>query len=162
MNAEEALRVGDKEREAAAATLGEHYAAGRITKDEYDERVEQVWAARFGADLKPLFADLPDTGAETGAVIERRPAGMDRMARRRGRPPWPAVLIGGVLLVSVAVAVLLTVPWLLLVFAFAMMCGGPRRSPGQRRGGAARWGSGAGHAWSSAGHGWQDPRRRAR
>ncbi|MET0520955.1 MAG: DUF1707 domain-containing protein, partial [Jiangellaceae bacterium] len=53
------LRIGDAERDNAAQALGEHYATGRISKEEYEERSEQVWAARFQADLEPLFADLP-------------------------------------------------------------------------------------------------------
>ena len=32
------LRIGDAEREATISALGEHYAAGRLTKEEYDER----------------------------------------------------------------------------------------------------------------------------
>ena len=34
------LRIGDAEREAAVTALGEHYAAGRLTKEEYDERAD--------------------------------------------------------------------------------------------------------------------------
>ena len=34
------LRIGDDDREAAVTALGEHYAAGRLTKEEYDERAD--------------------------------------------------------------------------------------------------------------------------
>jgi hypothetical protein len=180
MSTEETLRVGDEEREAAAAMLGEHYAAGRITKDEYDERVEQVWAARFGADLRPLFADLPPAAS---GLVEARAAGA--AAARRGRPLWPVMLAAGALVAGVAVVVLLTVPWLLLAFAFFLMCGGPRHSWGggprggwsggsqrrgggsQRWGGSPRWGAdqrwtGVPREWSGAAHGWHGPGRGAR
>jgi hypothetical protein len=53
------VRIGDAEREAAVAALGEHYAAGRLTREEYDERAEQAWTARTASALAPLFADLP-------------------------------------------------------------------------------------------------------
>jgi len=53
------LRIGDVEREAAVSALGDHYAAGRLTKDEYDERAAVAWAARTNSDLWPLFLDLP-------------------------------------------------------------------------------------------------------
>ena len=53
------LRIGDDERETAVTALGDHYAAGRLTKDEYDERAAQAWAARTRSALWPLFADLP-------------------------------------------------------------------------------------------------------
>ena len=56
---EQQLRIGDAEREQAAAELGEHYVQGRLTADEHAERLERVWAARTRADLGPLFRDLP-------------------------------------------------------------------------------------------------------
>ena len=53
------MRIGDSERDAAVAALGEHYVAGRLTKDEYDERSAVAWQARTNSDLAPLFYDLP-------------------------------------------------------------------------------------------------------
>ena len=43
---DEHLRIGDTEREQAAAALGEHYAQGRLTTEEHSERLDQAWAAR--------------------------------------------------------------------------------------------------------------------
>jgi Domain of unknown function (DUF1707) len=57
-----ALRVGDAERDAAAADLGEHYAAGRLTLDELNERLESVFAARTYGQLARVMADLPGPG----------------------------------------------------------------------------------------------------
>jgi uncharacterized protein DUF1707 len=54
------LRIGTAEREQAASDLGEHLAAGRLSTEEFDERVQQAWAARTASDLEPLFRDLPD------------------------------------------------------------------------------------------------------
>ena len=53
------LRIGDAEREQAAADLAEHFAQGRLTIDEHDERLDAIWTARTGADLAPVFEDLP-------------------------------------------------------------------------------------------------------
>lgn len=61
MNIKPEMRIGDQERAAAASALGEHYAAGRLTREEYDERSEQVWGATTHSDLRPLFVDLPSS-----------------------------------------------------------------------------------------------------
>jgi Domain of unknown function (DUF1707) len=67
------LRIGDAEREAAVSALGEHYAAGRLTKEEYDERAAVAWAAKTNAALWPLFADLPRQHAAPRASASGRP-----------------------------------------------------------------------------------------
>ncbi|QIX27775.1 DUF1707 domain-containing protein [Nocardioides sp. JQ2195] len=64
------LRISDVERERAAADLAEHYAEGRLTTDEHAERLDAIWSARTGADLAPIFDDLPHPAR--GAVA--RPA----------------------------------------------------------------------------------------
>jgi len=53
------MRVGDAEREAAAAELREHYASGRLTLDELNERVDKAFAAKTRGDLNALMTDLP-------------------------------------------------------------------------------------------------------
>lgn len=53
------MRIGDDERHAAAAALGEHYAHGRLEAHEYEERVTAAYTARTAAELERLFADLP-------------------------------------------------------------------------------------------------------
>ena len=53
------LRLSDSEREAASRDLAEHFAQGRLTRDEYDERSDAVWTAKHAEDLAPLFVDLP-------------------------------------------------------------------------------------------------------
>ena len=58
------LRAADADRAAVAAVLGEHMSAGRLTLDEYDERLTRAYAARTFGELDELTADLPalDTG----------------------------------------------------------------------------------------------------
>ncbi|GAA1836376.1 DUF1707 domain-containing protein [Pseudonocardia ailaonensis] len=53
------LRIGDAEREQAAARLGEHVGAGRLDLAEYEQRVDRVYAARTRAELDAVTADLP-------------------------------------------------------------------------------------------------------
>lgn len=57
------LRAGDTDREAVAAVLGTHMAAGRLTLAEYDERVAQAYAATTFGELARLTADLPAPAA---------------------------------------------------------------------------------------------------
>jgi hypothetical protein len=66
----EQLRIGDAERDAAIAALSRHYADGRLTAQEHEERVELAMNARTGANLGALFADLPRFD---DAATNRRP-----------------------------------------------------------------------------------------
>lgn len=51
--------MSDQQRERAAQELREHFAAGRITEDELDERVQAAYSARTQEGLSRLVADLP-------------------------------------------------------------------------------------------------------
>ena len=53
------LRIGDAERDAAAADLGEHYVAGRLTLDELHERLGAVFSAKTYGQLSRVMGDLP-------------------------------------------------------------------------------------------------------
>jgi Flp pilus assembly protein TadB len=55
----DSVRVGDHERDAAAAALAHHYAQGRLTLAEHEERMTLALKARTHADLHALFRDLP-------------------------------------------------------------------------------------------------------
>jgi DUF1707 SHOCT-like domain len=55
----EDLRVSDQQRERAAQELREHFAAGRLTEEELDERVQRAYSARTEQELRALRADLP-------------------------------------------------------------------------------------------------------
>jgi hypothetical protein len=57
-----ALRIGDAERDAAAADLGEHYAAGRLSLDELNERLDAVFSSKTFGQLTRVMADLPGLG----------------------------------------------------------------------------------------------------
>jgi Domain of unknown function (DUF1707) len=53
------VRVSDQEREQTATLLRDHFAAGRITQDELNERVQAAYVARTQQQLADLVDDLP-------------------------------------------------------------------------------------------------------
>jgi hypothetical protein len=53
------VRASDAEREEAARSLGAHLAAGRLTLDEFSERVDRAYRAQTVGELEALSADLP-------------------------------------------------------------------------------------------------------
>lgn len=75
----DSLRIGDAERNAAAEDLGEHFAAGRLTQGEFEERTGAVYQARTEADLKAVLFDLP--GGTLDGYLTERAADADRHAR---------------------------------------------------------------------------------
>jgi hypothetical protein len=77
------LRAGDEDRERVVARLREHLVAGRLTLDEFSERLDAAYAARTHAELEPLTRDLP----------EHVPA---RQVSRREPTRWSVAVMGGV------------------------------------------------------------------
>jgi hypothetical protein len=73
------LRASDTEREQVAEILRAAMTEGRLTLEEGEERLGQVYAARYRDELVPLTADLPDGGRR--ALAETPQA---RAATRRG------------------------------------------------------------------------------
>jgi uncharacterized protein DUF1707 len=75
------LRASDEERELAASQLREHFAAGRLSEDELNERLEAVYGARTGGDLRTVLADmppLPASPASRGVELRQRRATLQR------------------------------------------------------------------------------------
>ena len=69
------MRISDADRERAALRLQRAMAEGRITIDELEERLDDVYAARYEDDLDPPLADLPAEGVAhrpTGAPVVLR------------------------------------------------------------------------------------------
>lgn len=61
------MLAGTADRERAIDVLKAGFAEGRLSKDEHDERVTRLQAARTCAELAQLVADLP-AGPAYGAV----------------------------------------------------------------------------------------------
>lgn len=68
------MRAADSDREQVAEQLRSAHAEGRLDLAEYDERIQQAWAARTYGELERLTADLPQ---------RRRPAAAERRAEVR-------------------------------------------------------------------------------
>jgi hypothetical protein len=79
------LRASDADRDRTAALLREHHAVGRLTGEEFEERLGKVFAARTLGELDALLADLPaiDLYQLPSAGIRPAPPGA---VRRRGGP----------------------------------------------------------------------------
>ncbi len=56
------VRIGNAEREAAATSLREHYAQGRLTLEEFNQRLDAVFAAKTDVELARITRDLPHVG----------------------------------------------------------------------------------------------------
>jgi hypothetical protein len=72
------LRVGDADRHAAVAELQQHFVEGRLTSEEYGERVSQALSARTFGDLAALMADLPTLA----------PAELHQLPGQTDHPEW--------------------------------------------------------------------------
>lgn len=112
------LRITDADRDEALDRLADHYAAGRLDKDEFDERSDAVWTARTGADLAPIFADL-----------QPRAQRLSRDVIRSGPGPWrrrPSLPFAPVLFLVIALTVLTPVPFVLLALVGFLLLAGRR------------------------------------
>jgi uncharacterized membrane protein len=118
------LRLSDADRDEAIDRLSEHYAAGRLDKDEFDERSDAVWTAKTRADLAPVFADLVPLRRERPRPVPFGPWG------RRG---WFGLPFVPVLFLLVALTVLTHVPFVLLAFLGCAFVVGRRRRRTWRR-----------------------------
>ena len=60
MAEDSAQRVSDADRERTVASLRDDLLAGRLTLEEFSERVELAYRARTGYDLVHAREDLPE------------------------------------------------------------------------------------------------------
>ena len=64
-----ALRASDADRDRTVALLRDHAAEGRLTLEEFTERMERAYLARTHDELEELARDLP---APAALVVSRR------------------------------------------------------------------------------------------
>lgn len=134
------LRIGDAERDRMSAALQEHFAQGRLTREELDERLAAALSARTWGDLRGLTRDLPEPTGLPGPPPRPRggpaygpaygPAFGYGPAFRWGGPPWapphrppgpfaPVIAIGFVLTLVLAGPKALLLIWpLIALLAF--------------------------------------------
>ena len=53
------VRASDGDRQRVADLLRQHTTEGRLTIEEYEQRVDAAYAAKTVVELRPLLADLP-------------------------------------------------------------------------------------------------------
>ena len=82
------MRAGDKDRQRVVEQLGKHFGEGRLTVEEFDERVVRAHGSVYLDELPALTVDLPGEPQQ-----QRRPTG-----RRRECPPSLFLLLLAMLL----------------------------------------------------------------
>src|SRR5215472_9419418 len=88
------IRASDADREHVTARLREHFAAGRLTSDELDERISAALNAKTYGELRQLMADLPEPAPAVPRATQRPyPAAPPWMVRRRGPRLLPVMLL---------------------------------------------------------------------
>ncbi|GAA2755459.1 DUF1707 SHOCT-like domain-containing protein [Actinopolymorpha rutila] len=82
------ILASDAEREAVVTRLNSACGEGRLTLEEFSDRLERSYTARTRGELEPLLRDLP-VGAEEAAEAAVRPSA------GRGRTDWHVTPLGG-------------------------------------------------------------------
>jgi hypothetical protein len=112
------IRVSQAERDGVAAELARHYADGRLSVAEYEERVSAALDARTGHDLEALLTDLPT------APVEPRDQRSPDLSWRRLAPHLPRLLA----VTAVVVLAIGNGAWLLWLLWPALALTSPRRA----------------------------------
>jgi len=121
------LRASDADRDRVADALREHYAAGRLSADELDERLTTALSARTLGELNQVLTDLPLQGRVLQPGGWRPPQAPPLRVTVRRRPRVaPLVLLA--LLVTLVLPgagwVLFTVLQAFLLFMLVSMVAG--------------------------------------
>lgn len=111
------IRVSDADRERVTARLREHYAEGRLSSEELDERVTAALNAKTFGDLRRVMADLPAAAMEPGPAPQPPPwLTRPRLVVWRGPRLLPLALI--LLIAAIAIP---GAGWLFIAFVKAML-----------------------------------------
>ena len=111
MGDQQMMRASDRDRQQVVDRLRSAVEDGRLTMDEYMDRMEAAYQAATYGDLAPLCADLPVSapvmaGSATAAGIAAPPAGFSLVGCLAGLPAVLRVLwIKWLAVVSVNVVV---------------------------------------------------------
>jgi hypothetical protein len=94
MKMDDRMRVSDADREAVTARLREHFAEGRLTSEELDERITAALSAKTFGDLRHIMTDLPDPAPVEPQADQTPPPWATRpvYAYRRGPRLLPLAL----------------------------------------------------------------------
>lgn len=85
---DDGIRASDGDREKVAAALREEMAIGRLTMDEFEDRLSRAYDAKTWAQLRELTVDLPVDIGFDGEPRKPAPVGAGApMPRPVGEPP---------------------------------------------------------------------------
>lgn len=84
MAAGSGVRISDADREAVATSLREHYARGRLTLEEFQQRLDAVFAAKTDVELARVTHDLPHVNPYAPPWPPSQPASMPGPSYPRG------------------------------------------------------------------------------
>jgi hypothetical protein len=111
------IRISDADREQVTARLREHFAEGRLTSEELDERLAAALSAKTYGDLRRIMTDLPDAApVPPGGSPAPQWAGRPRVLVWRGPRVLPLMFI--------ALIAALLIPgggWVFLAFLKVML-----------------------------------------
>jgi hypothetical protein len=128
-NADSAVRASDDDRERAAQDIREHFAAGRLSQSELDERVQAAYQAQTQADLRAVLSDLPQLPAtpqqRRAELAARRSALQRRLLQQSGGGVVAFVVCTGIWLASGASGGFWPI-WILLVVLIPLIRNGWR------------------------------------
>lgn len=152
------IRVSDADREHVAGRLQEHFAQGRLTRPELDERLSAAFSAKTYKDLRSLMSDLPEPELAGPVPPPLQPA-----RQWTGRPVYPyrrrsrllpavvlfalfaAIVFHATAIVALALPILLFMPLIVLI---TMILSEPR----PRRRNHRQYGPGPSGRWEQHGH----------
>jgi hypothetical protein len=120
------IRIGTAEREQAMQRLSDHFAAGRLSVAEFDERSGVVAGAVTRGDLAQVFTDLPEPVVATPAAAAA-PA-----VRQPGSRPSVMVPAIGVAVVLALVLFFATHLWFWFLLIPVIVLARAGRSPNER------------------------------
>ena len=144
------IRISDADRERVTSRLREHYAEGRLSSEELDERVTAALNAKTFGDLRGVMADLPDPDLAPPQAGPMPPLGVPpRVVVHRGPRLLPLLLIAFIAAVVLPGAGFVFVAFLkvVLLIWLATMVLGIFAAARFRRHVRRYWQSGPGSQW---------------
>jgi hypothetical protein len=111
------LRASDRDRDLVQELLGNAFAEGRLTREELDERADQVAAARTLGELPPLVKDLVAVSAPSRLAMTSadRHAAAELKYRRMRQQAFGAFLTPTLICWAIWAATTHGFPWPLFV-----------------------------------------------
>jgi hypothetical protein len=118
------MRAADSDRERVAERLRSAHDEGRLTLAEYDERVQQAWAARTYGELAALTADLPQIRVRPAPAPRSVEGPLGCRHRHRGGR-WAVAVWAGASAVNLAIWAIVSLTTLSWIYPWWVWVAGP-------------------------------------